>query len=518
MNFKSLLSALAGLFLSFSLAAAEAKLDPRVFAGKAKGEGASFLVVLREQADLSGADLFATKDEKTRFVFEALTAEAETTQAPLRARLDAAGVPYRSFYLVNMVEVKADRSFAEELAAREDVFRVAPNPGVPIEPQPVIDQDSGASPHASRLTAQAALTIEPNIARIWAPEVWSQGFTGQGIVVGMADTGVVFDHLALKSHYRGTSGALVSHDYNWYDAIHDPLAGNPCGADSPTPCDDDGHGTSTASLVVGDDGVGNQVGVAPGARFIACRNMDKGTGTPARYTECFQFFLAPTDRNGANPRPELAAHVINNSWGCPQTEGCTDPNVLKAVVENVRAAGILVVVSAGNSGPACFTISDVPSFYDASFSIGATTLSDTSAGFSSRGPVTADGSNRLKPDISAPGVGLRVAAPPNIYRTGFSGTSGSAPHVTGAAALLLSAVPQLIGRPLAAADVLRRSAVPLTAAQDCGAFPGAAVPNAVFGSGRVDVAAAVLLASPTARPRPALSPRRGGARLLSPRS
>jgi subtilisin family serine protease len=520
---KSALLVLAGFILSsaLSLAAAESKLDPRVFAGRETGETASFLVVMREQADLSGAETFSDRVEKGRFVFEALAAQAEATQGPLRAWLDAAGIPYRPFYLVNMIEVEAAKPLAEELAAREDVSSIAPNPQVPIEPQPAIEQESGASPHASRLTPSATQAVEPNIAKIRAPEVWSQGFTGQGIVVGMADTGVVFDHQALKAHYRGTNGALVFHDYNWHDAIHDPLAGNPCGADSPTPCDDDvqHHGTATASLVVGDDGVGNQVGVAPGARFIACRNMDRGTGTPARYTECFQFFLAPTDRNGANPRPELAANVINNSWGCPQSEGCTDPNVLKAVVENVRAGGILVVVAAGNSGPACGTISDVPAFYDASFSIGATTtLTDTSAGFSSRGPITADGSNRLKPDISAPGVGLRVAAPPNIYRTNFSGTSGSAPHVTGAAALLLSAVPQLIGQPVAAADVLRRSAVPLTSAQDCGGFPGAAVPNAVFGSGRVDVAAAVLLASPVARPKPSLSPRRGGAKRLAPRA
>ncbi|HYR46219.1 MAG TPA: hypothetical protein VER78_04370, partial [Thermoanaerobaculia bacterium] len=94
----------------------------------------------------------------------------------------------------------------------------------------------------------------------------------------------------------------------------------------------------------------------------------------------------------------------------------------------------------------------------------------------------------------------------------------SAPHVTGAVALLWSAVPQLIGQVAATTSLLERTAVPLTAAQDCGGFPGAAVPNPIFGWGRVDVAAAVLLASPAARPKPALSPRRGGTRRLAPRS
>jgi subtilisin family serine protease len=501
-----------------SFAAAKARLDPRIFAAKAAGEPASFLVVLREQADLSGAEAFSSKDEKGRFVFEALRAQADTAQAPLRAALDAAGVQYRSFYLVNMIEVVGDESLARELASRADVATIAANPEVKLDPQPV-EQQPGAAPDASRPTPDAASTVEPNITKVGAPAVWSRGFTGQGIVVGMADTGIAWEHPVLKSHYRGFNGTAVSHDYNWHDAIHNALPGNVCGSDAPAPCDDQTHGTATASLVVGDDGAGNQIGMAPGAKFIGCRNMDQGNGTPARYTECFQFFMAPTDHTGSNPRPDLAAHVINNSWGCPQSEGCTDPAVLKAIVENVRAAGIVVVVSAGNSGPACSTISDVPAFYDASFSIGATTFSDTIASFSSRGPITVDGSNRLKPDLSAPGQGVRVAAPPAAFSSSFSGTSGSAPHVTGAVALLWSAAPQLIGQVAATTNVLERTAVPLTSTQDCGGFSGASVPNAVFGWGRLDVAAAVTasLPSPT-RPKAVLAPRRGGTHRLNPRT
>jgi subtilisin family serine protease len=226
--------------------------------------------------------------------------------------------------------------------------------------------------------------------------------------------------------------------------------------------------------------------------------MDQGVGTPARYAECFQFFLAPTDHNGANAQPDLAAHVINNSWDCPASEGCTDSNVLKSVVENVRAAGIAVVVSAGNSGPGCSTISDVTASYAASFTVGATSNSDTIASFSSRGPVTVDGSNRLKPEICAPGVSLRVAASTGGYQSGFSGTSGSAPEVAGAVALLWSAAPQMIGQVPATEDLLKNTAVPLTSVQDCGSFPGAAIPNAVFGYGRLNVSAAVNTAIPPA--------------------
>jgi serine protease AprX len=128
-----------------------------------------------------------------------------------------------------------------------------------------------------------------------------------------------------------------------------------------------------------------------------------------------------------------------------------------------------------------------------------------------------DGSNRLKPDICAPGVTVRVATPPAGYTIAFSGTSGSAPHVTGAVALLWSAAPQLIGQVAATTSLLERTAVPLTSTQDCGGFPGAAVPNAVFGWGRLDVAAAVNAAAPPARPKAVLSPRRGGTRQIPPR-
>ncbi len=491
-----------GIFTGATIVFGEQKVDPRIFAGRADFEKTSFLVVLRDQADLSGAESIADPTDRVRFVYESLRAQAELSQAALRARLNADRVPYRSYFLVNMIEVEGDRHLAAALAARNEVSSVAPN--APFTPAPAPREPEALTAAAGIL---AATTVEPNIAKIGAPDVWARGFTGQGIVIGMADTGVTWDHSALKAHYRGFDGIGVSHDYNWHDAVHDARAANPCGSSASTPCDDDGHGTSTAGLAVGDDGAGNQVGVAPGAKFIACRNMDQGDGTPARYTECFQFFLAPTDHNGANPRPDLAAHIISNSWGCPDTEGCTDPNVLRAVVENVRAAGIFVAVAASNDGPSCATV-DIPGLYEASFSVGATTLADTIANFSSRGPITADGSNRLKPDLCAPGVGLRVANKTGGYVGGFSGTSGSTPEVSGAVALLWSAAPALKGQVSATADLLEATAVPLTSTQDCPPYPGAVVPNAVFGFGRLDIAGAVALAFPVARGVPS-APHRG---------
>ncbi len=505
------------LFVSFA-GAEERNIDPRIFAATPEGERASFLVVMREQADLSGAAAIRDPGERRRFVFEVLREVADRTQAPLVARLRSARAQYRSHYLVNMLEVEGNRALALDLARGAGVSGLAANRPAPLRRVP------RAEAVADRTSSRTAPLLEddvgPNLTRIGAPDVWAQGFTGQGIVVGDADTGLAWEHPALKAHYRGFDGTTAVHDYNWHDAVHDASPFNPCGSDSPVPCDDDSHGTSTAGLAVGDDGAGSQIGIAPGARLIACRNMDQGNGTPARYTECFEFFLAPTNSSGASPRPDLGADVINNSWSCPVSEGCTDPNILKSVVENVRAAGIFVVVSAGNGGSACATVLDAPAIYEASFSIGATNNFDGIASFSSRGPVTQDGSNRLKPDIVAPGVDVRTATPPDLYTSSFSGTSASGPHVAGAVALLWSAAPALKGDVDASEDLLRSSAAPLTSAQDCPPFPGADIPNAVFGFGRLDVARAVALSSAGAAPRLlTLPPRRGDStRVIPPRA
>src|SRR3989442_4087718 len=176
-----------------------------------------------------------------------------------------------------------------------------------------------------------------------------------------------------------------------------------------------------------------------------------------------EFFLAPCPVNG-NPSqgdPAKAPDVTTNSWTCPPSEGCS-VNTLQSAVEGQRAAGIAMVVAAGNSGPGCSTIVDPPSFYDASYTVGALdTGSDTIASFSSRGPVTADGSNRTKPDITAPGTSTRSSY--NTSDTAYaslSGTSMATPHIVGGIALLLSAFPSLAGNVDAIESRLTSSAHP----------------------------------------------------------
>jgi subtilisin family serine protease len=461
------------------------KIAPWVLAHTAGGAEAEFLVVLATQADLSSAARLHTKAEKGRYVYETLWRTAQTSQAPLLKWLAARGVEHRPYYIVNLIWVKGDAALAQALAARSDVARIEGNPRIQnVLPQPARPRDA--------LLAAAPTAIEPNITYVRAPEVWAMGYTGQGIVVGGQDTGYEWTHPALQPHYRGWNGTAANHDYNWHDAIHS--GGGRCGADSPVPCDDYDHGTHTMGTIVGDDGDANQIGMAPGAQWIGCRNMDVGYGTPVTYLECFEFFLAPYPVGGTflQGDPSKAPDVTNNSWTCPPSEGCSW-STLQAAVEAQRAAGIMTVVSAGNYGSAgCSSVREPPAIYAAAYTVGAlTTGTDTIASLSSLGPVTVDGSNRRKPDLTAPGTGVRSCILNGGYST-KSGTSMAAPHVAGAVALLWSAVPALKSQIEATEQLLNDNAFHIAST----ACSSSGWPNNVYGYGRLDVKAAVDAALP----------------------
>jgi serine protease AprX len=452
------------------------------------------VIVMKEQADISDVKYLKGKDTKATFVYNKLYAKAQESQSSLINWLKSENINFRTFYIVNMIAAKADYAAIKQIASREDVKEVIQDGSFEMLEMPEID----------RVKSSNRLPIW-NITHIGAPSVWAKGYTGQDVVIGGQDTGYAWEVNTIKSKYRGWNGTSADHNYNWHDAIHaidvhniSLTAPNPCGLNSTIPCDDDNHGTHTMGTMVGNtDDMGKEIGVAPGAKWIGCRNMERGWGTLSTYVECFEWFLAPYPVSGGAGDPTKMPHVINNSWGCPTSEGCNTSNfgTMETALNNLRNAGCVIVVSAGNSGPNCNTVKDPAAIFSGSLSVGATNNVDNIASFSSRGTVTVDGSNRLKPNITAPGVDIRSCVANGTFAN-WPGTSMAGPHVAGLVALIISANPSLAGEVDEIEDIIEQTALNLTGTQTCDGIPGTAIPNTTFGYGRINALAAVDMVMP----------------------
>lgn len=482
------------LFLSLPIrAGAASKLSPELQHALLQNGSAEYLVQYVDEANLAGAATVTPLAARRQFVYDRLRQQALRSQAEAVILLQNAGTPFRAHYLLNALEVTSDTAMAQRLAGLPGVARLSAVGLVRNElPQPAPGQVGDGR------RSSPADTIPWGLTRVRAPDVWNTyGTRGEGIVVGIADTGIQWDHPALEGHYRGWNGSAATHDYNWHDAIHADGSSS-CGTDIAVPCDDYGHGTHVTGTLAGDDGNGNRIGVAPGAKWIGCRNMASGYGSIARYTECFEFMLAPYQYGGdplADGRPALAADVINNSWSCvppAQGEDCdlAHLNDMRSEVQKLNAAGIMVVAAAGNEGSGCGSVQYPIGIYPETFSAGATDSGDAIAAFSSRGPVTIDGSNRRKPDISAPGVSVYSSVPTNGYAS-MSGTSMASPHVSGLISLLWSAVPALRGDVPQTEALVQMSADHMLTTQGCGGDTTTSIPNNTFGYGIVNAFTAV---------------------------
>lgn len=487
----------------------DSKVDASVLNAASAGQ-AEFLVYMNSQADLSGAYALGTKEEKGQFVYQQLTATAASTQSRVLQTLANFGAAHKSFWVTNAVWAKGDLAVVQAVASLPEVAHVYASGGgklkLPPVDQPLTSTRSVATSSSTNL-ANADPNPEANLLNVNADVVWALGVTGQGAVVAGSDTGVFWQHAAIKNQYRGWDKATqtANHNYNWHDSIH--AQNTTCAGDTTAPCDDHDHGTHTVGTMVGDDGANNRIGVAPDAKWIACRNMTEGAGVVPTYMECMQWFLAPTDSAGLNPDPGKAPHVINNSWGC--YEGCPPP-ALQSTLRASRAAGIFYAVSAGNDGSSplgvinsgrviCNTITTPLARYPEAFTVGSTDhRTDSISYFSSRGSVLGDPAHPLglmKPNISAPGSGIRSSVKNGSYAN-FSGTSMAGPHVAGLVALLISANPRLAGRVDTLENIIEQTAVRKTTTEGCGLDSTSAVPNNTYGWGRIDALAAVLEALP----------------------
>jgi len=305
--------------------------------------------------------------------------------------------------------------------------------------------------------------VEWNIERVGAPAVWDMGIDGTGVVVASIDTGAQFDHPGLAANYRGYDAATgeVDHTYSFYDAVNGQEAAY----------DDHGHGTHVTGTMVGAEPDGsNQVGVAPGAQWIAVKGLNAaGGGSDANLIAGAEWLLAPGGDITKAP------DVVNNSWG----GGPGMDEWYRDVVIAWRTAGIFPEFSAGNGTPTPGSVA-APSNYPESFATGATDINDALANFSLVGPSPY---GEIKPEISAPGVNIRSTVPGGGYEGGWNGTSMAGPAVSGVVALLLQADASLSIDQLE--EVLTSTATPLTNSQYT------EVPNHGFGYGLVNAYDAV---------------------------
>jgi len=184
----------------------------------------------------------------------------------------------------------------------------------------------------------------------------------------------------------------------------------------------------------------NGIGVAPHAKWLACKGCENGRCAQSDILACGQFMMCPTKPDGTGEDCSKAPVVINNSWGGPGGD-----SFYKTMINSWHTAGIIPIFANGNDGPWCGT-SGSPGDYNDVISVGATNVDDNLATFSSRGP--AGGilgiGGTTKPDLSAPGERIFSAwhSGDDAYNT-ISGTSMAAPHVTGLVALMFTAKPHL---------------------------------------------------------------------------
>ncbi len=465
-------------------------------------EAVPFVVYLRARTDLAAAtstlqaQAEADPLAKRAAIVAALQQTARQSQAGVLQTLlnpppgllsgqSAPAADVRPLWIVNAVAAKGNLAMVLALAARPDIEVIRLDKEIKLDDQfsiinyqcsmfntqcsvfnsppfTTIPRSQFSIQHSQFTIPPLQSTPEWGIAKIRADLVQlALAFDGRGVVVANIDSGVDWLHPALQSKYRGYTGPghLPLHVGNWHDAT---------GLGAAYPVDSYGHGTHTMGTMVGDFGLG----VAPGAQWIAVRAFDSsGGGLNSWLHAAFQWVLAP------NGDPALAPDIVNNSWGSDfgaSTE-------FEADVTALLNAGILPIFSAGNNGPEAGTVGS-PGSYNNAFAVGATTIDDEIALFSSRGPSPW---GKIKPEVAAPGKDVRSAIPGGSYAV-YEGTSMAAPHVSGLAALLLQASPALANNLSNIARVITSTAVPL----------GSPIPNNDYGWGRIDAYNAVMSVAP----------------------
>lgn len=445
-------------------------------------------IVMAEQADVPALlreTAFVTKQERHDYVVSRLKQQAESTQADLiglleELELNGLVADIRPLWIVNAVNCTADRTVIESLAQRRDVMAVCPCETFRY----AFDDETLPTPRGD------GREIAENVLMVNADQVWAQGYTGQGVLVAIIDTGVNMNHADLQGRFWDGGTAYPNHGYDFSTNDNDPS-------------DDRGHGTHAAGTICGTGTSGTQTGVAPDATLMVLKVFNGEVSEITYWIEAMQFAV------------EHGADVLSMSLGQP-LPNAEAKRMLRQACDNTLAAGVVASVCAGNSRqmqsliPVPYNVwspADCPPPHlhpdqmvnaggtSCVISVGAVDFNDNIAYFSSIGPVLwtdvaeyndypyTAGSNTaiglIRPDVCAPGVDIKSLDYSTV--NGYclkKGTSMATPCVTGTIALMLSKDPELT--PEQIDEILERTAVPLSEHK-----------SNSFGSGRIDALAAV---------------------------
>ena len=405
-------------------------------------------IILKSQADVQKLQQIAAKanDRKSKreVVVNELKNFSKSTQSDLMSILDAEAKSgevedIRCHWLVNAISCSASSDVIYHIARHNDVEVIAYDEMKYL----LWDEEIKAVEPARGMTQ--------NITHVKADDVWDLGYTGEGVMVAVIDTGVNFNHIDLADHLWDGGEEYPNHGYNTIENSHDVSDGF-------------GHGTHCAGVVCGDGTSGTQTGIAPNATLMCIKVMDdSGYGSATSISAGMEFAI------------EHGADVLNMSLGIPFASAAVREMLREACV-NALQCGIAAAVAVGNDGQLQISF-PVPNNVrvpggcpppwihpdqesnagglSCCIAVGAVDFNNVRAPFSSYGPFTwqetsyADypyepGMGLIRPDISAPGVGIISANPNNNNgHVSMDGTSQAAPCVAGVMALMLEKNPEL---------------------------------------------------------------------------
>jgi subtilisin family serine protease len=343
------------------------------------------------------------------------------SEASIRALADDLGlilISYRGLDRTALLSTTNERGEAELLAdlERSEVVEFA-------EPHFLYHVERTPDDYGEYLWGLANTGLSGGVrgADIDAFAAWDVSI-GEGVIVAVIDTGIDAGHPDLAPNLWVNEGEIpgngIDDDGNGYvDDIH----GWDFVRNDGDPDDQDGHGTHVAGTVAarGDDGYG-VVGTAFGARVMTLKFLE-GRWGGSTYDAAAAIHYAVNE----------GAHVINASWSGPGYS-----TMLRNAINYARSRGVVFVAASGNEGRNNDRVSTYPANYDLAnvISVGATDRRDRLASFSNYGSTQVD--------LAAPGEDI-VSTVPGPDWAYMSGTSMAAPCVSGVAALLLGAQPDL---------------------------------------------------------------------------